>query len=377
MDITGTKIYSDSLASAVRDDYRKLLGFGASDEEAEQIMLKAYEGYIGTVYESIFWISFGYTQWKLGRLSKKIRDKVVAVIESGDDLKKWEKVILIEPKLRADGRGLQLKSLIGLLEKDRLGDQSQSNIERGLQNYYDQNIQDLVAFAQSMPAYNSINTEELIDLSDDPFSQSINFINGSAIKKYESRKQELLTFKSNIDLVNPRKKVQKPYYDESPWKLGDCIAFRLDNMKDDYQRLNGKWAAFRVVRIIEKPVIDFLPALGHDDTIIISFYDYIGEKCPTQSDILNADYMIISRMKSLGNRTELHKGIWLSLYAKKRFLKKWEWKLIDNNPDFEKHDPEFFNEGAFGAFICGLDNISQYFMYALEEKAKSVEITKS
>lgn len=279
--------------------------------------------------------------------------------------------------MKQDRSGLQLKTLIGLLDKIQLEDKSRVNIERGNQEYYDQNVQDIVTFAKNMPEYQSVNTEDLIDLSDDPFSQSIAFISGSAKKKYESRKRELLTFRSNIDQINPRKKVQKPNYDESPWRQGDCIAFKLENLKDDYQNLNGKWVAIRIIRVIEKPVIDFLPDLAHDDKIIVSFYNFVGENCPSQSDIKNADYMIISKEKGIGNRNQLHKGIWLSLYEQKRFLKKWEWVLIDNNPDFEKEDLDFFSDGVFEAYICGLDNISRYFMFGMNEKSKNTEITKS
>lgn len=374
MDIIGTKIYSDSLASGIRDNYQKLLGFGVSDNEAEMIMLEAYETCIGSVYESIFWISFGYTEWRLGRLSKKIRDKVVEVIDRGDDLKKWEKVILLEPRLKADSSGLHLQMMTNLLDRHQAGDKSQSNIERGYQEYQNQNVHDIFATTNYLTKCKTINTEDLIDLSDDSFSLNIFFINGSAKKKYDSRKRELLAFRSMIDQVNPRKKVPKPYYNESPWKQGDCVALRLENLEDDYQSLNGKWIAMRIIRVIEEPVIYFLPQLAHDDKIIVSFYDFVGEKCPSQSDINNADYMIISKDKSVGNRTHQHKGVWLNLYNQKQFLKKLEWVLIDNNPDFEKVDSDFFSDGVFGAIICGLDKVSQYFLF---EKPKSNEKAKS
>jgi len=377
MDIYGTKIYSDSLASAVRDNYQKLLGFGISDEEAEKIMLKAYESLIGSVYESIFWISFGYTEWRLGRLSKMIRDRVVEMIDSGEDLKKWERVVQLESRLKTDRRGLHLKSLFGLLDKTPSVDGSQTNIERGNQEYFSQNLQDILTFSKNLPEYNAVNMDGLIDLADDPFTQSIDFINGSAQKKYESRMSELLTFKSNIDQVNPRKKVQKPYFNESPWKQGDCIAFRLENLKDDYRSLDGMWVAARIIRVIENPVIDILPKLAHDDKIIVSLYDYCEDHCPSQSDIKNADYMIIDRDKGFGGRTQLKKGVWLSLYEQKRFFKKWEWILVENNPDFEKEDPDFFREGVFEAYICGLDNISRIFTFGLRQKRSNNEIIKS
>jgi len=374
MDIIGTKIYSDSLASGVRDNYQKLLGLGVSDMEAETIMLEAYESCIGTEYESIFWISFGYTEWRLGRLSKKIRDKVVEVIDSGVDLKKWEKVILLEPRLKADSSGLYLQVMTNLLDRHQTGDKAQSNIERGYQEYQDQNVRDVFAKTNFMTEHKTINTENLIDLSDDPFSLNIFFINGSAKKKYDSRKRELLAFKSIIDRVNPRKKVPKPYYNESPWKQGDCVAFRLKNLKNDYQSLNGKWIAMRVIRVIEEPIIHFLPQLAHDDKIIVSFYDFIGDKCPLQSDINNADYMIILKEKSVDNRIHQHKGVWLSLYSQKHLLKKLEWVLIDNDPDFEKTDSDFFSDGVFGAIICGLDKVGRYFLF---ETHKSNEKPKS
>jgi len=372
MDIKGTKIYSDSLASSVRDDYQTLLAFGVSDEEAEKIILKGYENFIGTEYESIFWISFAYTQWRLGRLSKDIKDKVIEVIDSGEDLKKWKKVILLEPQLKANRSGLLFKSLTSIHEEETISDKTPSKIEKGMQEYYKQNIEEIVAFAKNMPEYKDVNTNDLIDLTEDAFTQSIHFINGSAKKKYESRKQELLTFKSQIDQNNPRKKVQKPEYNESLWKPGDCVAFKLENLDGDYKNLNGKWVAIRILRVVEKPLIDILPNLAHNDTITISFYDVITEKCPTKSDIMNADYMVLFNTDG-----HLHKGVWLSLYQQKRYLKNWEWVLVDSNPDFEKEDSLFFSEGVFQAIICGLNQLSEFFIHGLKEKQKSIEATKS
>jgi hypothetical protein len=84
--------------------------------------------------------------------------------------------------------------------------------------------------------------------------------------------------------------------------------------------------------------------------------------------------MIISKDKSVSNRTYQHKGVWLSLYNQKQLLKKLEWVLISNNPDFEKVDSDFFSDGVFGAIICGLNKLSQYFVF---EKPMSNEKNKS
>ena len=371
MDIMGTKIYSDSLATAIRDDYQKLIGFGIADQETEEIILKAYKGiHENEAYHSIFWIALAYTEWRLGRLSDRVKAKAIEVIDSGEDLKKWKKVVDLEPRLKKDNAALMAKIFSSLADRSKRNPENKTDHPYEDQDYYNDNVNHLVNFSKTLSGTDNHNAEEPLDLSDDPFTYGIFRINGSAKKKLELRKKELQDFRTMINEVLPKKKVSKPYYTESPWKVGDCFSFQLSELTGDHALLNGQWVAVRVIRIQQTPVISFLPDLAQDDDIYVSFYDYLGDHAPSAEEIKNADYMPISIFKGLGNKLEDHKGLHLSLYGRKRKLKEWNWILVDHNEQFAQDHPDFFKDGVFSAMICGIDVLSLFFARAFSSIKK-------
>ncbi len=86
----GTSLFSDDTASDVRGDFRDYLGDGKSTEEATQLILKDYEGYVDDPDDGpVFWLALASTQWKLGRLLDWVRDRAIQVIDAGADLEQW------------------------------------------------------------------------------------------------------------------------------------------------------------------------------------------------------------------------------------------------------------------------------------------------
>ncbi len=86
----GTAIFSDDFACDVRDDYIKQIIKGKSNEEATEIIKKSMMPESGDEDYPVFWIALAVTQWKKGRLLPEVRDMAIALIESGDDLIRWE-----------------------------------------------------------------------------------------------------------------------------------------------------------------------------------------------------------------------------------------------------------------------------------------------
>lgn len=86
----GTAIFSDDLASDIKDDFRLKIGLGKSVELAVQELRNEYKEDLEEEEENIvFWLALASTQWKLGRLQEDVKAKAISIIESGSDLKRW------------------------------------------------------------------------------------------------------------------------------------------------------------------------------------------------------------------------------------------------------------------------------------------------
>ncbi|HEY9062996.1 MAG TPA: Imm26 family immunity protein [Pseudobacteroides sp.] len=91
----GTAIFSDDLACDVREAYTNLIGEG-KEKNATKSILKIFKNNLkDSDEEPVIWLSLASTQWKLGRLEDKIKEKAIEIIDTGIDLKRWEE----EPKL--------------------------------------------------------------------------------------------------------------------------------------------------------------------------------------------------------------------------------------------------------------------------------------
>jgi hypothetical protein len=87
----GTAIFSDDLASDIKDDFRLKIALGKSVELAVQELKNEYQEDLQDEKEHIvFWLALASTQWKLGRLQEEVKIRAINIIESESDLKRWE-----------------------------------------------------------------------------------------------------------------------------------------------------------------------------------------------------------------------------------------------------------------------------------------------
>jgi hypothetical protein len=86
-----TAIFSDDVAADVRDRFRELVGDGHAVEQATQILLEEFADELEDEDSgSVVWLALATVQWKLGRLQEEVKRKAIEIIDSGEDLKRWE-----------------------------------------------------------------------------------------------------------------------------------------------------------------------------------------------------------------------------------------------------------------------------------------------
>ena len=89
----GTGLFSDDLAADVREGFRDLIGEGLTTEAAVSRLLREYKSSLRDPgEESVFWLALADTGWRLGRLDDAILNNALRVIDSGQDLARWEDV---------------------------------------------------------------------------------------------------------------------------------------------------------------------------------------------------------------------------------------------------------------------------------------------
>jgi hypothetical protein len=87
----GTALYSNDLAADLRDDFRDLIGDGLSSTEAVNRLRTNYSSSLRDADEaSVFWLALADTGWRIGRLDEQVRQNALSIIDSGQDLKRWE-----------------------------------------------------------------------------------------------------------------------------------------------------------------------------------------------------------------------------------------------------------------------------------------------
>src|SRR5579863_7730425 len=77
----GTAIFADDDASDIKDDFRHFLADAQSLEGATEAIVEDY----GASFADL-----GLTQWRMGRLDSRVKEAVIAIIDGGLDLAKWE-----------------------------------------------------------------------------------------------------------------------------------------------------------------------------------------------------------------------------------------------------------------------------------------------
>jgi hypothetical protein len=86
----GTAIFSDDTAADVRDAFTDFIADGMSPRDAtDRLVRESGELVADEDDEVVFWLALAATQSKLGRLLDDVRDRAVAVIDGGDDLRRW------------------------------------------------------------------------------------------------------------------------------------------------------------------------------------------------------------------------------------------------------------------------------------------------
>ena len=89
MGTSGPKIFQDDFASDIRASYIERLFDGLTNEQAtDDLIEKNADNDIDE--RSVFWLSLAATQFEYGRLLEKVKKKALEIIDSGEDLKKWD-----------------------------------------------------------------------------------------------------------------------------------------------------------------------------------------------------------------------------------------------------------------------------------------------
>ncbi len=86
-----TGVFGNDLASDVRGEYRQLLEDGSPDAEALQVVLRSFAHEVDDPDNgTCFWTGIAAAQMELGRLDPDVRDRTVALIDAGGDLRMWD-----------------------------------------------------------------------------------------------------------------------------------------------------------------------------------------------------------------------------------------------------------------------------------------------
>ncbi|WP_088012849.1 hypothetical protein [Gottfriedia acidiceleris] len=101
----GVAILSDDIAEDVSLRYKDLLGDNYSSEEASRLVIDEFQNELDEEEITAFWLSFALIQWKLGRLQDEVKYKALQIIDSGNDLVRWEE----DPKLKKKRQAVLLK----------------------------------------------------------------------------------------------------------------------------------------------------------------------------------------------------------------------------------------------------------------------------
>ena len=90
MSYTGAGLYDDDAGADVRGRYRELVADGASGVEATDTLFAEWAEALDDHDEACaFWLALADTQWKVGRLEDRVRDRALTLIASGEDLDRF------------------------------------------------------------------------------------------------------------------------------------------------------------------------------------------------------------------------------------------------------------------------------------------------
>jgi hypothetical protein len=88
---SGAALYDDDIAADVRGAYRESLGDGMSGEAATDELLAQWAEVLDDPDERCpFWLALADTQWRVGRLEDRVRDRALQIIADGSDLARFD-----------------------------------------------------------------------------------------------------------------------------------------------------------------------------------------------------------------------------------------------------------------------------------------------
>jgi hypothetical protein len=88
----GVGLYSDDVACDVREGFREAIGDGLVAAEATDKLLREWGAVAEDDDAGPFWLALADTQWRLGRLESRVRERALAIIDTGRDLARWADV---------------------------------------------------------------------------------------------------------------------------------------------------------------------------------------------------------------------------------------------------------------------------------------------
>jgi len=99
MGYSAAGLYDDDTAADVRGLYREFLGDGAPGEAATDALLAQWADVLDDPDEgSPFWLALADTQWRVGRLEDRVKDRALRIIAEGSDLARFDHDIQLRTK---------------------------------------------------------------------------------------------------------------------------------------------------------------------------------------------------------------------------------------------------------------------------------------
>jgi len=86
----GPGLWADDTAVDVRSSYREALEDGFADDEATSRILEMFASDVADMdAPGVVWLALGMAQSSVGRLTDRVRERAITVIDSGSDLARW------------------------------------------------------------------------------------------------------------------------------------------------------------------------------------------------------------------------------------------------------------------------------------------------
>jgi hypothetical protein len=83
----GVAVFSNDIASDVREDFRDLIADGLDAQQATQRMLAEFG--VGGVDDNDFWLALAVTAHKLGRMTPEMHGRAVEIVDDPNELARW------------------------------------------------------------------------------------------------------------------------------------------------------------------------------------------------------------------------------------------------------------------------------------------------